>query len=395
MGSLISQINAVVAMNVKSLPQRAWMSAATVFAVAIVVAVLLAFLAMANGFQATVAGTGARDVAIAMREGAQAELNSVLMKEQVDLLTAGPGIAKGDAGPIVSPELYVVVDGIKKASDTKANLPLRGLADAGMKMRGDLKIVEGRMFMPGTNELIVGAGALKEFEGFELGREVTFARSRWTVVGVFSMDGKVAESELWADLGSVQSLFQRGNSFQTVRLKLDDPAAIEALKAYNEADPRLKLDIKSEADYFADQASGMSDLIMYLGWPLGIAMAFGALAGALNTMYTSVANRAREIATLRAIGFGGTAAFVGTLAESMVLALMGGLLGAVAAYLFFDGITASTLGGSFTQVVFSFKLSPALIWQAAVLALIIGFIGGVFPAWRAARLPVVVAFRSA
>ncbi|WP_308909375.1 ABC transporter permease [Pseudokordiimonas caeni] len=395
MGSLISQINAVVAMNVKSLPQRAWMSAATVFAVAIVVAVLLAFLAMANGFQATVAGTGARDVAIAMRQGAQAEVNSVLMKEQVDLLSAGPGIAKNETGPIVSAELYVIVDGIKKASDTKANLPLRGLSEAGMKMRGDLKIIEGRMFQPGTNELIVGVGALKEFEGFELGRELTFARSRWTVVGVFSMDGKVAESELWADIGSVQSLFQRGNSFQTVRLKLDDPAALEQLKAYNEADPRLKLDIKSEADYFADQASGMSDLIMYLGWPLGIAMAFGALAGALNTMYTSVASRAREIATLRAIGFGGTAAFVGTLAESMVLALLGGLIGAIAAFLFFDGITASTLGGSFTQVVFSFKLSPALIWQAAVLALIIGFIGGVFPAWRAARLPVVVAFRAA
>jgi len=395
MGSLISQINAVVAMNVKSLPNRAWMSAATIFAVAIVVAVLLAFLAMANGFKATVAGTGSRDVAIAMRQGSQAEVNSVIMKEQVDLMAAGPGVARNEAGPIVSPELYVIVDGIKKASATKANLPLRGLSEAGMKLRGNLKIAEGRMFNPGTNELIVGAGALKEFDGFELNREVTFARSRWKVVGVFTMDGSAAESELWADTGSVQSLFNRGNSFQTMRLKLENEAALDQLKAYSEADPRLKLDIKSEADYFADQASAMSDIIMYLGWPLGVAMAFGALAGALNTMYTSVASRAREIATLRAIGFGGTAAFIGTLAESLVLALVGGLIGAVAAYMFFDGITASTLGGSFTQVVFSFKLSPALIWQAAVLALIIGFIGGVFPAWRAARLPVVVAFRSA
>jgi putative ABC transport system permease protein len=170
---------------------------------------------------------------------------------------------------------------------------------------------------------------------------------------------------------------------------LTSPAALGELKAYADTDPRLKLDVVSEAAYFADQASRTSDLIQKLGWPLAIAMAFGALAGALNTMYSSVAARATEIATLRAIGFGGFPAFVGTLVESLILAAIGGAIGALATYLIFDGFTASTLGASFTQVVFSFQLSPRLIGQGVVLALIVGLIGGLFPAIRAARMPIV------
>jgi putative ABC transport system permease protein len=199
----------------------------------------------------------------------------------------------------------------------------------------------------------------------------------------------VFESEIWADLPVVQSLFRRENIFQTVRARLIAPDALAALKAYSDNDPRLKLDVKSENEYFAEQASQTSDLIQKLGWPLAIAMAFGALAGALNTMYSSVASRATEIATLRAIGFGGFPAFVGTLAESLTLAAIGGLVGAAATYLIFDGVSASTLGGNFTQVVFDFKLSWALIVEGVGLALVVGLIGGLFPALRAARLPIV------
>ena len=393
MSRLPAQISAVVIMNLRSLPSRASISLVTLVAVAVVVTVLLSFLAMANGFRATVAGTGSPDVAILLREGSETELNSTITREQVNLLADAPNVARGPDGPLVSAELYVVVDGIKREGGTRANLPLRGIGPAGVALREGVQIVEGRMFSPGTNEIVVGQGAMREFAGFELGKELRFSRSTWKVVGVFAMRGSVFESELWADARSVQSLFNRGSRFQTMRLKLADPSRFAELRDFAKNDPRLQLEAKTEQAYYAGQSQRTSDLIMLLGWPLGIAMAFGALAGALNTMYTSVSMRSREIATLRALGFSGIAAFAGTLVESLVLSMAGGVLGALATWLFFDGLSASTLGGSFTQVVFSFQLTPALVLQGALLALLIGLVGGVFPAWRAARTPVSTAFR--
>jgi putative ABC transport system permease protein len=390
MRSLLLQVAAVTAINVKSISQRLWLSLSTVIAVALVVMVLLAFLAMANGFSRTIAGSGAEDVAIVLRGGSQAELNSVILRDQVRLIEEGPGIAKKpDGKPLASAELYLVVDGIKRSSQTKANLPLRGIGQEGSAVRKGITIMAGRMFNPGSNEIVVGKALTREFQGFDLGQTVAFGTSRWTVVGIFEAEGSVFESEIWADLGVVQSLFNRNNAFQTVRLRLESPAALAALRNYAETDPRLKLDVKSEAAYFAEQAAQTSDLIQKLGWPLAIAMAFGALAGALNTMYSSVAARATEIATLRAIGFRAFPAFAGTLVESLLLAVIGGVVGAAATWLIFDGLSASTLGASFTQVVFNFKLTPTLIAQGIVLALIVGLVGGLFPAVRAARMPIV------
>jgi putative ABC transport system permease protein len=390
MGSLLRQTVAVTKINLKSISQRLWLSLSTVVAVALVVIVLLSFLAMANGFQRTLAGSGANDIAIVLRGGSQAEINSTVSRDQVRLIEEAPGIARGQDGkPLVSSELYLVVDGIKRSSNTKANLPLRGLGEQGSVLRKGITVTAGRMFTRGTNEIVVGKGLSREFAGFDLGQTVTFGTARWTVVGVFEAGGSVFESEIWADLPVVQSLFNRPNFVQTVRVRLDSPASLAALKSYNEGDARLKLDVKSEAEYFAEQATQTADLIQKLGWPLAIAMAFGALAGALNTMYSSVAARAVEIATLRAIGFGGFPAFVGTLVESLTLAAIGGLIGALATYLIFDGFTASTLGGNFTQVVFAFRLSPALIGQGVILALAVGLVGGLFPAIRAARMPIV------
>jgi putative ABC transport system permease protein len=390
MRSLLLQIGAVTAMNLKSLPQRLWLSLSTVVAVALVVVVLLAFLAMGNGFQRTLASTGAEDVAVILRGGSQSEVNSVVTRDQVRLVEEAPGVAMGSDGkPLVSAELYLVVDGIKRSSQTKANLPLRGIGQEGAAVRKGIGITAGRMFTPGSSEIVVGKGLLREFDGFELGRTVMFGTGRWTVVGVFEAEGSVFESEIWADLPVVQSFFKRDNVFQTVRARLDSPAALDGLQRYVDTDPRLKLEAKSEAVYFAEQASRTSDLIQKLGWPLAIAMAFGALAGALNTMYSSVAARVTEIATLRAIGFGGLPAFVGTLVESLILAAIGGVIGAAATFLIFDGMSASTLGASFTQVVFSFKLTPALVVEGVFLALIVGLIGGIFPAIRAARTPIV------
>jgi putative ABC transport system permease protein len=390
MGSLWRQVVAVTSINLRSISQRRWLSLSTIVAIALVVIVLLAFLAMANGFQRTIAGSGADDIAIVLRAGSQAEINSTVTRDQVRLIEDGPGIARGaDGKPLISPELYLVVDGIKRSTKTKANLPLRGIGEQGASLRKGVTMAQGRMFRSGSNEIVVGKSLLREFEGFELGNTVAFGTTRWTVVGVFDAGGSVFESEIWADLPVVQSLFNRNNIVQTVRARLTSPAALSELKAFSDNDPRLKLDVKSENAYFAEQASQTTDLIQKLGWPLAIAMAFGALAGALNTMYSSVAARATEIATLRAIGFGGFPAFVGTLAESLLLAVIGGLIGAAATYLIFDGVTASTLGGNFTQVVFDFKLSPALIGQGVILALVVGLIGGLFPAFRAARLPIV------
>jgi putative ABC transport system permease protein len=390
MRPFLLQVAAVTIINLKSIPQRFLLSLSTVVAVALVVMVLLTFLAMSYGFQKTLAGTGSPDVAIALRGGAAAEINSAVTRDQVRLIEEGPGIARGaDGRPLTSAELYLVVDGVKRSTGTKANLPLRGVGRDGANVRKGITIQAGRMFAPGSNEVVVGKSLAAEFAGFDLGQTVKLGTSPWTVVGIFTADGGVFESEIWADAPSVQSLFKRENYFQTVRARLESPAALASLRQYVENDPRLKLDVKTERDFYAEQSGETTDLIQKLGWPLAIAMAFGALAGALNTMYSSVAARAVEIATLRAIGFGGTPAFIGTLVESLLLAALGGVIGAFATWLVFDGFTTSTLGASFTQVVFSFELSPGLVLQGVALALVVGLVGGLFPAIRAARQPIV------
>lgn len=391
--TLFSQIWTVIAMNVRSLPQRLWMSLAAVLAVSVVVAVLLSFLAMSNGFANTLGGTGSDSVAIVTRSGSQAELNSVISRESVNIVSTAPGIATDTNGqPIYSAELYVIVDGIKKSSGTEVNIPMRGISIEGFELRDRVEIVEGRVFEPGTNEIIVGQGVLSQFDGFDLGQEVTFGKTRWSVVGVFSTGGSAFESELWADARLVQDLFNRGSSFQTMRIRLAEAGNVEGIRELVENDPRLILDVDTESDYFAAQGEALETIVVF-GWVISIVMGLGALAGALNTMYTSVASRAGEIATLRAIGFSNVSAFFGTLTESIVLSVLGGLLGAMVSYLFMDGLTTATIGPSFTQVVFTFELSPELFKNGIQLALGIGLIGGFFPAWRAARLPVVTAFR--
>lgn len=392
MNSLLKQIRAVVVMNFSSLPQRLWMSLATLIAVAVVVAVLLAFLAMGNGFRATVGSSGSDSVAVVLREGSQAELNSVLLRDQINLLATAPGIKHDNGEALISAELYVIVDGKKRTTGSEVNIPFRGLSIKGVNMRQRVTITQGRMFEPGKNEIVVGAGVVRQFSGFDLGSEVKLGNANWQVVGVFEAAGSVFESELWADTLVIQSQFNRGSSAQVVRAVLTTPGDLSALKAFIAEDPQLNLDVKTEKEYYGEQAKSTSDVIFYLGWPLAFIMAVGALAGALNTMYTSVAQRSVEIATLRAIGFSNVSAFVGTMVEALALSAIGGILGTIAAYVYFDGITTSTLGGSFSQIVFSFEVSADSFQQGVMLALIIGVIGGVFPAWRAARLPVVTAF---
>jgi putative ABC transport system permease protein len=384
--SLMNQTGSVIMMNVRSIPQRLWMSVASVVSIALVVAVLLGFLALANGFSQTLKGSGSPNVVIVLRDGSGSELNSVIGRDQIDLLASGPSIKLGtDGTPMISAELMLVVDGIKKSSDTKANMPLRGIGPNGLAVRSQVRLREGRMFAPGSNEIVVGAGLLREFAGFEMGKTIRFGAQTWRVVGVFEAPGTVFESELWADAPVVQSLFNRGTSFQTARIALTSPEAMPAYLAYIKSDPRLQLKAQSEQAYFAAQAERSGLLIKYVGWPLGLIMSVGALAGALNTMYASVASRASEIATLRVIGFSGFSAFMGTMCEALVLSALGALLGTAICTLLFNGLSASTLGAGFTQVAFRLQVGPELIGQAVILALVIGFVGGVFPGLRAAQ----------
>ncbi len=388
---MLAQIGAVTMINLRSIPQRWGMSLATVFSIALVVVVLLAFLSMANGFRATIQGSGADDIAVMLRSGSQAELNSGFGRDTVRLIETAPGIARTeDDRPMLSAELYVIADGRRRGSGTDANLPLRGVGGEAARLRDGFSLLEGRMFAEGSNELVVGEGVIREYEGFDLGQTIRLGQNEWSVVGVFSTGGSVFDSEIWADVGVIQNLYQRGNAFQSMRVRLTSPEAIEELREFIENEPRLDLDVSNEREYFSQSMGGTQDLIMFVGWPLAIIMAIGAFAGAWNAMYASVDSRLREIATLRAIGFGGFPAFVGTMVESVALALIGGIIGAVFTYLVFNGISASTLGGaSFTQVVFSFSVTPASVVSGIILALIVGVLGGFVPGIRAARAPLL------
>jgi len=389
MTSLFRQITAVVAMTISGLPTRFWGSVTTILSIALVVATLLAFLAMSNGFAKTVAGTGSDDIAMILGTGSEAELNSTMSSEAVRLLEEAPGFARDASGrPITSPELYVVVGANRRAGGREANVSLRGVTTRAPELRPGFRLSSGRMFEPGTNEMIVGAGVVREFKGFDLNSELKLGGAAWKVVGVFEVPGTVFDSEIWADLPVVQSLFNRGPSVQALRARLESTAALADVKAFVASEPRLQVDVKTEKEHFASEAESLQYLV-YFGWALSITLGFGALAGALNTMYAAVEARSKELATLRAIGFGGFPAFVGALCESIVLAVGGGLVGAGAAYLIFNGLTASTLGGGFTQVVFDFNIGPAQVIAGVQLALVLGLAGGIFPALRAARTPLL------
>ncbi len=395
MFSFLRQIGAVARINVRSIPKRPGLSATTLLASAVVVAVLLAFLAMAQGFQRTVAGTGREDVAVVMKPGSQSELNSVITRDQARLLQRVPMAARTtDGRPLVSPEVFVIVDGRKKTTGKPVNVPLRGLTAIAPLVRADWRLVEGRMFEPGRDELVVGRAIADAIEGLAVGRTVRFGTHDWKIVGLFETGGSVYESEIWGDLSTVQNRFNRGGSVQVVRIALTAPERLEELQRLLDDDPNLKLKARSERAYLAELAQGTVRLIRFIGWPTAIIMAIGALAGALNTMYASVAARTREIGTLRAIGFSGLATFFGTMAESLLLAAAGGLLGSLGAWALFEGRSASTLGGSFTQIVFDFHLDAGTIATGVTLAILIGLVGGLFPAMRAARVPITAAFRT-
>lgn len=387
----------VTAVGISTLPQRLGSSAVIVIGIAGVVGVLVAMLAMAGGYRETLRRTGSDDTAIVLRGGSAAEVSSVLDRDSTLVIAQVPGIARDDQGkPIASPELVVAANLPMKGGDPErdvGSVQLRGIGDEAWKLRPNARIIAGRKFEPGKYELVAGRGAQHQFAGLEPGQQIRLGNQAWTVTGIFASNDAM-DSELWADAGMVGPAYRRGSSMTTVFARLTGPGAFDKFKAALASDPRLQTDVSTTLDYYSKQSEGTTKAITAIGVVVGAIMAIGAIFGALNTMFAAVASRAREIATLRAIGFRGLPVVVAIMLETMLLALIGGALGGAIAWLIFNGYTASTLAAGTTgQLTFEFKVAPAVLWTGIKWALAIGFVGGLFPAVRAARLPVTTALR--
>lgn len=390
---MLRQAFAITGLSIRSIPERWAPSLVIVIGLAGVVAVFTALLAMAAGFESTLKATGRHDAVVILRGGSDAELNSALDRDSTDLIKQEPGIRPGaDGKPLASAELMVIAELVRKDDvGSGANITVRGVEPAAFALRPQLRIIAGRNFTPGLRELIVGRGVLAQFQGANLGQVVRMRGSEWTVVGEFA-SGDSHESELWTDVNVARSTFGRIGS-SSVLAALDEPDGLGRLKAAIAAEPRLSLDVLREDDYFSSQTKQFRATIGVLAGVVTVIMGLGAVFAALNSMYAAVAARGKEIATLRAIGFGGFAVVVSVMIEALLLALAGAVLGALIAYLLFNNLSVSTLGQNFTQVVFSFKVTPELVVRGLVIALFIGMLGGFLPALRAARLPVTTSLR--
>jgi len=390
----LSQIASITRFGLMSIPQRRGAVAATVIGIAGVVAVLVGVLSMAAGFRHAMTVSSSPDAAIVLRSGADSEMVSGFSREETQIIADSPGVARTAQGPLSSAELFVIIDLPKRSTGTDANVPLRGVEAAAFQVRDDLRIIQGRMFDWGKDEVVVGSGAAQEFAGLDVGSSIKVGRYEWPVVGVFSANGAVCESEIWTDAKVLQAAYHRGDSFQSVRAKLTSPDAFQKFKDSLTSNPQLTVTASRQSEYYAQQSEAMTRLITSLGFSIAFLMAIGAVFGALNTMYSTVAARTREIATLRALGFGGGAVVVSLMIESLLLALLGGVARASLAYLAFNGYHTSTMNfQSFSQVAFAFRVTPRLLLQGMGWAIAIGLIGGPLPAVRAARLPIVAALR--
>jgi putative ABC transport system permease protein len=339
-------------------------------------------------------GTGDPQTVIVMRSGSDTEMTSGFSGEEARLITEAPGIERGPDGVHASPELFVIIGHPLKRSGTDANVPLRGLSAIALKVRPQIRIAEGRMFQPGTSEIVVGRAASRQFSNLTLGSTVRSGKMSWQVVGIFEADGSIAESELWCDARVLQGVYQRGNSYQSVYLRLENVDSLQKVKDALTTDPRLNVTVVREPDYYSQQSVVLQSVIRTIGTGIAVLMGLGAIFGAVNTMYSAVASRTREIATLRALGFGAAPVVVSVLVEALLLSLIGGAVGGLTAWAAFDGYQTATMNWqSFSQVAFAFAVTPALLMRGMFYAAIMGLLGGLLPAVRAARLPVVYALR--
>ena len=392
--SWFAQLFALIQFNVQSIEERKGSSASAIFGIAGVVAVLVGVLSIGQGYRQVMAASGSADTALVLRSGADTEMMSGLSRDQTRIIADTEGIARGSDGAVASAELLVIIDLPKRSTGTDANVPLRGVEPMAFGVRAEVEIIDGRNFEWGTNEVIVGVGAVRAFAGLDLGATLPVGRENWEIVGIFTANGGISESEIWTDAGVLQPAYRRGTSFQAVYAKLESPDAFQGFKDRLTADPRLNVKVVRQDEYYETQSESITTLVSVLGAIIAGMMGLGAVLGAINTMYSAVSARTREIATLRALGFANGAVVISVLVEALVLSLIGGVFGAAVAYFAFDGFRTATMNfQSFSQVVFAFAVTPALLVMAIAYAALIGLVGGLFPAIRAARLPIASALR--
>ena len=392
--SLLKQSASVTAMNLRSVGERRGAALVAVVGIAGVVAVLIGIFSINEGFRAVLDLSGSDEVAIVLRGGGTSEMTSGLSQQQARIIGDAAGVLHEGGTPVSSAELYVIVDVPLKSTGTAANVPLRGVGPLAAKLRQDFHMIEGRTFTPGTNEVIVGRGAAAQFAGLNVGSELRQGTNVWNVVGVFADTGSIAESEIWSDAIVLQGVYNRGTSYQSTRVRLENAAALQTFKDALTSDPRVNVNVLTEREYYAQQARALVVLVTILGRAIAVLMGLAAIFGALATMYSAVSSRAKEIATLRAIGFGAFPVVTSVIAEALTLGLVGGTIGGLIAYFGFNGLRASTMNlSSFSQITFAFTVTPALLVQSLVYALVLGFFGGLMPSVRAARLPITIGLR--
>jgi len=380
--------------NLRSVRAR-WVSAiVAVLGIAGTVGVFIAMLSLARGFKATVVGSGSTENALIRRAGSTGEIDGSIPLEQVRVIQDAPGIARDGDQPLVSPEVVVIAAFPLKATGTDANVQVRGVSPNALKVRKNIRMVEGRFFQPGLNELIVGKNVPSTYAGLNLGDTIRFGGGNWNVVGIFDAGGSAFDSEVWCDARVLSQVYKRPeNIFSSITVRLTSPAALSQLKDALTADPRMQVQVDREIDYYEKQSRGLTTLITVLGTLVAGVMGIGAIFGALNTMYSAVSERSREIATMRAIGFGAAAIIFSFIFEALFISLIGGLVGC-AAVLPLNGFTTSTMNmQTFSHLAFAFRVTPLLLAIGIGFALLMGLVGGVPPAIRAARRPVVLALR--
>jgi putative ABC transport system permease protein len=392
---MLSQIIAVTSVNIRSIRARLGSSSVAVIGIAGVVLVFVAVLSIAEGVSATMKASGDPNVALILRAGSDTEMTSGLGGDVTRIIQDAPGIARDAGGsPLTSPELFVIVDHPLKRSGSPANVPLRGVTPEAFKVHDRLKIVEGRTLQFGQNEIIAGRAATRQFVDLTVGRTLKWGENTWTLVGIFEDGGSVSESELWCDVKVLQPAYRRGNSYQSVYAKLTSPGAFQELKDSLTSNPQLTVAAMRAPDYYGSQTETLQNIIRTIGGIIAVLMGVGAVFGAVITMYTAVASRTREIATLRALGFGSIPVVLSVLAEAALLAVAGGVIGGAIAWAAFNGYETATMNfQSFSQIAFKFAVTPKLLLTALGYALLMGLMGGLLPAIRAARLPVVTALR--
>jgi ABC-type lipoprotein release transport system permease subunit len=384
----------LLAYSYRNIFTRKLTSLLTILGVALVVFVFCAVLMLSNGLREKLVATGSDDNVIVIRRASQTEVQSIVHRDMANIIKADPAIDREpDGTPLFTNEILVLITQPKRGSNEPSNVPVRGVTDISLKLRPDVKLVQGRMWREGTSEIIAGVKVAKTFQGCGLGETIRFGMRDWKVVGIFEANGSGFESELWGDVNQLMDAFQRP-VFSSLTMRLASPADFDAMKNRLENDPRLPVEVKREKEYYVEQSEFTATFIRIMGIVMSILLSLGAIVGAMITMYASVANRTTEIGTLRALGFSRFTVLKTFLIESVLIALIGGFIGIIGAYFLRYMEVSTTNWSTFAELAFSFEMSPGIILGGFAFAVIMGLLGGFLPAYSASRMRIVNALRA-